>query len=329
MVRTEGGTKLRTARGWVEIEGSAPARAGLILVLLVVLATGCFRTTQAAPSGVSRIGVCGSVDLSSETTLADICRTGTLRVVTSGTDGEMRFNVRGNQWEGFGADVANEIAIRFGVRADITRAPARAVAAESWGGRWDVSVGSVTDTPPDDAHFTFAPPPLYLPVGAAVDTGNSTIRDLSDLNGRTICVVSGSSAEAYLKRTLTLGEQAPPFTFEIDDPTIVPTPSELLALADLSVAHGARCEAAVTSVAAIARLAEGGGVTMVGPELFAEPLPIATDDRSQSDNTSLSTALSQIISDMRADGTLAALSTKWYGDDFTSPSSPSPEPSQS
>ena len=51
----------------------------------------------------------------------------------------------------------------------------------------------------------------------------------------------------------------------------------------------------------------------VGDSLYGEPLAIAFDRNSPIDNPSLVDAVSAIIEEMHADGTLTALSEKWYG----------------
>jgi len=55
----------------------------------------------------------------------------------------------------------------------------------------------------------------------------------------------------------------------------------------------------------------------VGDPLYGEPLAIAFDKASPIDNASLVDAVSAIIDEMHADGTLTALSMKWYGEDIT------------
>ena len=63
---------------------------------------------------------------------------------------------------------------------------------------------------------------------------------------------------------------------------------------------------------------DGGKVKLVGDPLYYEPLSVAFDKNDPSDAQSLSEAVGNIIDDMHADGTLSALSKKWYnGVDWT------------
>ena len=51
-----------------------------------------------------------------------------------------------NQMEGFDIDTANELAKRLGVEACFVTPDWDTITAGNWGGRWDVSVGSMTIT---------------------------------------------------------------------------------------------------------------------------------------------------------------------------------------
>jgi polar amino acid transport system substrate-binding protein len=61
----------------------------------------------------------------------------------------------------------------------------------------------------------------------------------------------------------------------------------------------------------------GGKVKQVGEPLYYEPLSIAFDKNDPVDNASLVQAVSKIVDDMHADGTLTSLSMQWYGVDLT------------
>jgi polar amino acid transport system substrate-binding protein len=54
----------------------------------------------------------------------------------------------------------------------------------------------------------------------------------------------------------------------------------------------------------------------VGDPIFYEPLAAAADKNAPVDSMPLINAVSDIIDEMRADGTLTELSEKWYGTDL-------------
>ena len=62
---------------------------------------------------------------------------------------------------------------------------------------------------------------------------------------------------------------------------------------------------------------KGRPMQLLGDPLFSEPLSVAFDKSSELDNTSLVEAVSGIVEDMHADGTLSELSMEWYGEDIT------------
>jgi len=206
------------------------------------------------------------------------------------------------------------------VTADINHQDWDVITAGSWNNRWDVSVGSMTDTVAREKLFDFTPSYYYTPAGIAVASSNTSIQDLTtDLDGKKICVGSSTTYEDYLKKTLVLGAGAPKFDFVIDNPQIITYNTDTDALDNLALGDGVRCDAAMTATPTIAQYVtdSGGKVKQVGDPLYYEPLCIAFDKNDPVDNQSLVQAVSKIVNDMHADGTLTDLSMNWYGTDLT------------
>jgi ABC-type amino acid transport substrate-binding protein len=61
---------------------------------------------------------------------------------------------------------------------------------------------------------------------------------------------------------------------------------------------------------------QGMPLVKVGDPVFYEPLAVAVD-KSGPDDTDFMVELTKIIEDMHADGTLSALSMKWFETDLT------------
>jgi ABC-type amino acid transport substrate-binding protein len=79
--------------------------------------------------------------------LAAVCEAGVIVVSTDPAYPPQSFlNETTGEYEGFDIDVATEIATRLGVDVEFTDPSFDAVVAGNWGGRWDMSVGSVTVT---------------------------------------------------------------------------------------------------------------------------------------------------------------------------------------
>jgi polar amino acid transport system substrate-binding protein len=298
--------------------------AALFAVFALIAAACSNDTTSAATGGTSGstgTGVCASVDTSGSDALATVCKDGAIRVATDQKyKPQSWYDVKDGEWKGFDVDVAREIASRLGVQADINHQDWDVITAGSWNNRWDVSVGSMTDTVAREKLFEFTPSYYYTPAGIAVASSNTSVQDLTtDLDGKKICVGSSTTYEDYLKKTLVLGAGAPKFDFVIDDPQIITYNTDTDALDNLALGDGVRCDAAMTATPTIAQYVtdSDGKVKQVGDPLYYEPLSIAFDKNDPVDNQSLVQAVSKIVQDMHADGTLTNLSMTWYGTDLT------------
>src|SRR5262245_22430986 len=92
-------------------------------------------------------GACATADTSAGDALANVCSSGTLRVATDPKyKPQSWYDVQTQEWNGFDVDVAKEIASRLGVDAELQAQKWAVITAGSWNDRWDVSVGSMTDT---------------------------------------------------------------------------------------------------------------------------------------------------------------------------------------
>jgi polar amino acid transport system substrate-binding protein len=274
----------------------------------------------ATSSGPAANTVCASVDTSGTDLLARICKQGSIRVATDQKyKPQSWYDAKSGEWKGFDVDVAREVAKRLGVTADINHQDWEVITAGSWNDRWDISVGSMTDTVPREKLFYFTPPYYYTPAGFAVNKTNTSIQNLqTDLDGKKICVGVSTTYEDYLKGDLVLGGTAPPFQFFVDNPQILTFNTDTDALDQLALGDGVRCDAAMTATPTIAAYVKAGGaVKSVGDPVYYEPLCMAFDKADPIDNKSLVDAVSKIVDEMHKDGTLTSLSMKWYGTDLT------------
>jgi polar amino acid transport system substrate-binding protein len=303
--------------------------AGVVLSAFSLVTAACSNDNGGGGGGGQTSGppasntVCATVDTSGSDALAAICKQGAIRVATDQKyKPQSWYDAKTGEWKGFDVDVAREVASRLGVNADINHQDWEVITAGSWNNRWDVSVGSMTDTVPREKLFDFTPAYYYTPAGFAVYKDNTSIQDVTtDLDGKKICVGVSTTYEDYLKGDLVLGAGAPPFDFVVDNPDIVTFTTDTDALDQLALGDGVRCDAAMTAVPTIdAYVKSGGAVKSVGDPIYYEPLSIAFDRNDPVDNASLVQAVSQIVDDMHSDGTLTDLSMKWYGTDLTTTS---------
>lgn len=100
--------------------------------------------------------------------LAEICEAGIIVVSTDPAYPPQSFlNEQTGEYEGFDIDVAREIGERLGVEVEFTDPTFDAVVAGNWGGRWDMSVGSVTVTEERREVLDFTQPYYYTPAQMA------------------------------------------------------------------------------------------------------------------------------------------------------------------
>jgi polar amino acid transport system substrate-binding protein len=302
-------------------------RLSPILVLVAafaLVAAACASEDEGAggeaTGGPAAQGVCASVDTSADNVLARICSEGAIRVATDQKyKPQSWYSAKEGEWKGFDVEVAREIAKRLGVSADVNHQDWEVITAGSWNDRWDMSVGSMTDTIPREKIFHFTPAYYYTPASFAVHESNTSIQNVdTDLDGKKVCVGVSTTYEDYLKGSLVLGAGAPDFEFVVENPQILTFNTDTDALDQLSLGDGVRCDAAMSAQPTIqAYIDDGGPIKLVGDPLYYEPLSIAFDKNDPVDNTSLVDAVSKIVEDMHADGTLTDLSMKWYGSDLT------------
>lgn len=219
-------------------------------------------------------------------------------------------------FEGFDIDVANEIGKRLGVKVEFTTPSWDAITAGSWAGRWDISVGSMTITTQRQTVLDFSPAYYYTPaqMTATVESGITT---LDGFAGKTVCVGSATTYADWLAGKLTsvsLGPVAtPPAGVKVQ------TLDTDQACAQAFDAGRKDAQGFLSSSTTVdAAIANGSKLVKVGDPVFTEQLAVSVDKSGPAD-ADFMTAVDKIVTDMHADGTLSAMSTKWFGADLTSP----------
>ena len=217
-------------------------------------------------------------------------------------------------YQGFDIDVANEIAKRLCVGIEYTTPDWTAITAGGWGGRWDVSVGSMTITVDRLKALDFSPPYYYTPAQMAASV-HSGITTLDGLAGKKICSGEGTTYDQWLNGTLDYGTGEdlgkPPAGITT---TTLPTDTDC---ADQWKAGRFDFDGWLTSQTVVdGAIAAGLPLVKVGDPVYYEPLAVAADKGGPS-TADFSPILKKIVDDMHADGFLSAASQKWFGADFT------------
>ena len=244
-----------------------------------------------------------------------IMSTQTLKIATDAEWPPQSFINDDNEMDGFDVDIAKEIASRLGVEAEFVTPAWDVITSGGWAGRWDISVGSMTPTTARAEVLDFPAVYYYTPASFVVHT-DSPHQSVSDLNGKNVGTGTGSTFELYLEHDLSIdAEGVPTFEYQVTPGQIVSYETSSIALDDLKLGDGVRMHAVLTSLpTALEAISNGYPLRVLGDPVFYEPLSAATDRG----DAELNAKIADAVESMRADGTLAAISEKWYGVDYTS-----------
>jgi polar amino acid transport system substrate-binding protein len=188
------------------------------------------------------------------------------------------------------------------------------ITAGSWGGRWDISIGSMGITKGRAKVVDFVDP-YFFDFGAVAVPTDSPVQALSELAGKNICVGVASIYEQWLTGTL-----------EIVDPNLQPVPPGLTITSLTTenecvqaIAAGRTFDAIAASVDVLTDAEKQGQPIRVlaGPPTTTTSVAFALD-RSGPPTAAMLAVLNKIVGEMHADGTLKAISMKWLEKDVTS-----------
>lgn len=248
-------------------------------------------------------------------TLDRVTSSGTLTMSSDPEYPPQSFLNDANEMDGFDVDVGREIASRLGVELNIVTPAWEVITAGGWAGRWDISVGSMTPTATRAQVLNFPAVYYYTPASFAVHA-DSAIETLAELNGKVIGTCGGCTYDDYLNGNLVIdAEGAPPFEYQVSAGEIRTYDTDTNAFDDLRLGEGVRIDAVFSALPTIQEAIKNGyPLKVVGEPAFYEPLSVATDKGDEE----FDARIAEIVEAMRADGTLQALSDKWYGVDLTS-----------
>jgi len=212
-------------------------------------------------------------------------------------------------YEGFDIDVGTEIAKRLGVEIGFETPSWDVITAGSWGGRWDFSVGSMTITTPRQEVLDFSDPYYYTPAQMAV-RADSGITTLDGLAGKVICVGAATTYLDWLNGSLDFGTESPQTT-PPEGATATTLDTDRLC-AEAWKAGRTDFDGWLSSATTVQDAIDDGlPVMKVGDPVFYEPLTAAFD-KSGPDPSDMVTRVNEILAEMRDDGTLKAMSEKWF-----------------
>jgi polar amino acid transport system substrate-binding protein len=279
--------------------------------------TGSAAASAAATTGAS--GSAAAPTLDPKSLLGKVVAAGKIRISTDPNYKPFSFVNPDGTYDGFDTATAVEAVKRLSkdVGKDIQiewQTPSwEAITAGGWGGRFDISIGSMSVTNGRAKVVDFVDP-YYYDSGAVAVPRDSAVKTLSDLNGgKSICVGTATTYQQWLDGSLDIVDPkkvAPP-----TNPKIVPLETDNLCVQ--AVASGRKYDAIVANANGLADQAKKAPIRILdGPPIFTVSVAFALDKRGP-DDKSMIAALNKVVADMHADGTLTKLSMKYLQKDVT------------
>ena len=214
----------------------------------------------------------------------------------------MGFRDENNEIVGFDIDLAKEVASRLGVAFRAQPINWDAKEQELSTGNIDCIWNGLTITEERKAMLSFTKP--YLDnEQVVVVRADSGIATLADLAGKTVGLQAGSSAADAL-------DEATAFKATLKN--VVEFKENITALNDLEIG-GVDGVVMDSIVANYSIVTTGKPFVVLSEGLAPEEYGIAF----RKNDVKLTEAVQKTLEDMKADGTVAAISTKWFGSDIT------------
>lgn len=249
------------------------------LALLLVAALTCACLTGCSSSGK---------------TIDDVKKAGKLVIATSPDFPPFEELQAGGTVEGIEIDVLNLICDELGVELVIEQMDFDSVLPGVQAGKYDLGVSgiSVTEDRKKNALFT---DPYCLAAQAIVVTETSTIASKADLEGKTVSVQTGTTAEEYcMKQNYTVSG----FTANSDaELALVNNKVDAWVIDDLTAAEMVEAYNAE----------HDDKLVILGEAMTTEPYAFAT----KLGNEDMINAINDIINKLVANGTVASIFDKW------------------
>lgn len=272
---------------------------GRLLALPLLLALAL---TLAACGEPSERGADGSTSSDSSATggsLADVRKAGVLRVGTEGTYRPFSFHENGTGGlTGFDVDVARAVGKKLGVKVEFVQTQWDTIFAGLDSGRFDMIANQVSINPERSARYLFSTPYTVSPGVVVTRKGDDDISSFADLKGRT---TAQSLTSNWYEMAKSAGAKVQPV--------------EGWAQAVTLLKQG-RVDATVNDSLTFFdwRTTEKDDSLQIAAT-SSEVSRNALTFRKGSDD--LVKAVDDALASLRADGTLARISTSYFGDDVT------------
>lgn len=237
-----------------------------------------------------------------DTSLADLQKKGTFVLGLDDAFPPLGFRDENNTIVGYDIDLAAEVSKRLGVTLQCQPIDWSAKEQELNTGKIDCIWNGFTMTPERSEAMAFTK--AYLDnAQVVVVRADSGITSLADMKGKTIGVQSGSSAQDAI-------EASPDFKAGLKE--IVEFKENITALNDLEIK---RVDGVVMD-----QVVANYSITQTGKPYAVLPEGLATEQYGvafKKENVSLRDKVQATLEEMQSDGTVTAISNKWFGTDLS------------
>ncbi|MDO5327286.1 MAG: transporter substrate-binding domain-containing protein [Clostridia bacterium] len=233
--------------------------------------------------------------------LARIQERGKLIIATEGNWSPWTYHDENDVLTGFDIEIGALIAKGLGVEPEYMETAWDAILAGVDSGRFDIACNGVDYTEERAQKYDFSDPYVYTEIVLVVRGDNDSIQSFEDLKGKK---TSNSPNSTYAERAEDLGASV----------TYVDTLGETLEM----VLQG-RVDATINAKGSVEDYLSEHPDANIKIVVTAPGDPVCYPVRKSADSASLLAAINEILSQAREDGTLAALSQKYFNADLTQP----------
>ncbi|MFC4454476.1 transporter substrate-binding domain-containing protein [Deinococcus sonorensis] len=231
----------------------------------------------------------------------DTLKPGVLTIGMEGTYPPFTYKDEAGQLTGFDVDIASAVAAKLGLKPQFVLTEWSGILAGLQAGKFDAVVNQVGVTAERQKSILFSAPYAYSSAQIIVRKSNAAnLNSLDALKGKRVGVGLGSNYEQMLRKAGGIN--------------VVTYPGAPEYLADLAAG---RLDAAVNDRLLVGYLIQKQHLPVRGAGILDDPQPVAIAMRKS--GTALKTAVDRALLQLKADGTYAKLSRKWFGQDVSKP----------
>lgn len=226
---------------------------------------------------------------------------GVLKIGMEGTYAPFTYKDASGNLTGFDVDIAKAVAAKLGLKAEFVLTEWSGILAGLQANKYDVIVNQVGITAERQKTIGFSKPYAYSsPQIIVKKTGSFAPKTLADLKGKRVGVGLGSNFEKSLR--------------DAGGINVVTYPGAPEYLADLAAG---RLDAAYNDRLLVGYLIKSQNLPVRGAGVIGDPEAVGIAMKKT--NTSLKAAVDKALLQLKADGTYAKISRKWFGQDVSKP----------